>query len=75
MPGMDDTELVGRQAALEALVWALVRTHPDPAALIEAFQENADILRTHFLNQPVNDAYVAALEEACSRINERMAAK
>jgi hypothetical protein len=66
-------DIVGRNAAFEALVWAIVRLHPNPEALIAAFKENAEIQKSHLVYLPLSEDYLDAFEKARKQILSRMA--
>lgn len=72
---MDDDNLraiKGRESVFEALVWALARTHPNPKALIAAFQENSEIMKAQLVNLPLSEVYLESFESARKQILSRM---
>lgn len=74
---MEDSDLrhiVGRNTAFEALLWAVARTHPNPTALISAFQENAELLKSHLVYLPLSEAYLDSFEKARKQILSQMGA-
>lgn len=62
----------GRSTAFEALTWALVRTHPDQQALIDAFRENAEILKTHLIGLPISEEYLNGFDKARKELLAKM---
>ena len=71
----DDLRAIkGHETAFEALVWALARTHPNPNALIAAFQETSETLKAHLVNLPLSEVYLESFEKTRKQILSRMGA-
>lgn len=73
-PGDRLSYLAGQISAMEATLRALIRTHPEPLALLEAFEQSVQSQTAMTTPAPVPETYIQGQEAEYASVRAMLAA-